>query len=211
MSKKQYIETFSTLNPSEESIERIMSMTDKKRISRLNKTLIIIAVVISLLCSVGLVANAATGGAVAESVSEVVEKVSKKMTVLVNGKEEKVTVSEKIDPKDEKYYPADEKCYAAVIEVKSPDTDTKYEVLYEDAAGSEDKKYYPADEKNYAAKLESKTSDTDKESEARYEETADSDDAKNYTTEAVYNAQDIDKDMESSLDVALKGSTTKTE
>lgn len=111
MSKKQYTETFSKLHPSDESIERIMSMTDKKYVSGVRKTLIIAAVVISILCSVGLAANAATDGAVADSVSEAFETVSKKITVMVNGEEKEadVTVTKKTGPAGEEVYEAEAK------------------------------------------------------------------------------------------------------
>ncbi len=88
MSKKQYKEVFSNIHPSDESIERIMSMTNKKHICALPKAMIILAIIISLFCSVGLVANAATDGAVAETISDAAKEASRKITVLVNGKEE---------------------------------------------------------------------------------------------------------------------------
>lgn len=87
MSKKQYNEAFSNIHPSDESIERIMSMTNKKHFSAFPKAMIILAIIISLFCSVGLVANAATDGAVAETISNAAKEASRKVTVLVNGKE----------------------------------------------------------------------------------------------------------------------------
>lgn len=111
MSKKQYTETFSKLHPSDESIERIMSMTNKKYVVGVRKTLIIAAVVISILCSVGLAANAATDGAVADSVSKAFENVSKKITVMVNGEEKEadVTVTQKTGSNGEELYEAEVK------------------------------------------------------------------------------------------------------
>ena len=109
MSKKQYTDTFSNIHPSDETIERIMSMTNKKHFTGFNKTLVALVAVISILCSIGLVANAATDGAVAETVSEVFEAVSNKVTILINGKETEaeIDVSEKTNSDGEKYYEAE--------------------------------------------------------------------------------------------------------
>lgn len=109
MSKKQYTDTFSNIHPSDETIERIMSMTNKKHFTGFSKTLVALVAVISILCSVGLVANAATDGAVAETVSEVFEAVSNKVTILINGKETEaeIDVSEKTNSDGEKYYEAE--------------------------------------------------------------------------------------------------------
>lgn len=109
MSKKQYTDTFSNIHPSDETIERIMSMTNKKIFTGFSKTLVALVAVISILCSIGLVANAATDGAVAETVSEVFEAVSNKVTILINGKETEaeIDVSEKTNSDGEKYYEAE--------------------------------------------------------------------------------------------------------
>ena len=109
MSKKQYTDTFSNIHPSYETIERIMSMTNKKHFTGFSKTLVALVAVISILCSIGLVANAATDGAVAETVSEVFEAVSNKVTILINGKETEaeIDVSEKTNSDGEKYYEAE--------------------------------------------------------------------------------------------------------
>lgn len=109
MGKKQYTDTFSNIHPSDETIERIMSMTNKKHFTGFSKTLVALVAVISILCSIGLVANAATDGAVAETVSEVFEAVSNKVTILINGKETEaeIDVSEKTNSDGEKYYEAE--------------------------------------------------------------------------------------------------------
>ncbi|MEE1139141.1 MAG: hypothetical protein U0M02_11745 [Acutalibacteraceae bacterium] len=122
MSKKQYTDTFSNIHPSDETIERIMSMTNKKHFTGFGKTLVALVAVISILCSIGLVANAATDGAVAETVSEVFEAVSSKVTILINGKETEaeVNVSEKTNSDGEKYYEAE-------IKVDIPDSDAEVE------------------------------------------------------------------------------------
>ncbi len=127
MSKKQYTDTFSNIHPSDETIERIMSMTNKKHFTGFNKTLVALVAVILLLCSIGLVANAATDGAVAETVSEVFEAVSNKVTILINGKETEaeIDVSEKTNSDGEKYYEAE-------IKVDIPDAyvEAKYELQF---------------------------------------------------------------------------------
>lgn len=122
MSKKQYTDTFSNIHPSDETIERIMSMTNKKRFTGFSKTLVALVAVISILCSIGLVVNAATDGAIAETVSEVFETVSNKITILINGKETEadINISEKTSADGEKYYEAE-------IKVDIPDSDAEVE------------------------------------------------------------------------------------
>lgn len=137
MSKKQYTDTFSNIHPSDETIERIMSMTNKKHFTGFSKTLVALVAVISILCSIGLVANAATDGAVAETVSEVFEAVSNKVTILINGKETEaeIDVSEKTNSDGEKYYEAEIKvdipdAYAEVECELQLDGDTVMEDIY---------------------------------------------------------------------------------
>ncbi len=106
MSKKQYIDIFSNIHPSDESIERIMRMTNKKHFIDFRKTFVVLVAAISVLSSIGLVANAATDGAVAETVSKVFESVSNKVIVLINGKESEaeIKISEEVNSNGEKYY-----------------------------------------------------------------------------------------------------------
>ncbi len=122
MSKKQYIEAFSNIHPSDESIERIMNMTNKKYSVGFRKILVIAAAVIAIICSAGFAADAATDGAVSKTVSEAFDTVSKMITVLVNGKEAdaEVNITEKTNADGEKYYDAE-------VKIKSPDTDSDYE------------------------------------------------------------------------------------
>lgn len=124
MSKKQYTDTFSNIHPSDETIERIMSMTNKKHFTVFSKTLVALVAVISILCSIGLAANAATDGAVIETVSEVFEAVSNKVTILINGKETEaeIDVSEKTDSDGKKYYEAE-------IKVDIPDAYAEAECI----------------------------------------------------------------------------------
>lgn len=133
MSKKQYKEAFSNIHPSDESIERIMSMTNKKHICAFPKAMIILAIIISLFCSVGLVANAATDGAVAETISDAAKEASRKITVLVNGKEEsekefsrKIKVSVNGKEEDGEVF---------VTPVTAPDGEEIYEIRAEHVSG----------------------------------------------------------------------------
>lgn len=81
MLRDNYKKAFSQINPSEETIERIFEMTEKKRFKRVYKGFIIaIALVAALLCG-SLTANAATDGALFEGI-----------TLIMNG--------EKVDLKD---------------------------------------------------------------------------------------------------------------
>ena len=125
MNKKQYTDTFSNIHPSDETIERIMTMTNKKNFTGFRKTLIALVAVISILCSIGLVANAATDGAVAETVSEVFETVSDKITILINGKETEadINISQATNADGEKYYDAEIK-----VNIPESDAEVKYEL-----------------------------------------------------------------------------------
>lgn len=137
MSKKQYTDTFSNIHPSDETIERIMSMTDKKRFTGLSKTLVVLAAVISILCSISLVVNAATDGAVAETVSEAFKTVSNKITILINGKETEtdadINISEKTSADGEKYYEAEVK-----VDIPDSDAEVEYKLQLDGETVSED-------------------------------------------------------------------------
>lgn len=80
MLRDNYKKAFSQINPSEETIERIFEMTEKKHVKKVYKGLIIaVAVIVTLLCG-ALTANAATDGALFEGISLIVsgEKVNLK-------------------------------------------------------------------------------------------------------------------------------------
>ncbi len=83
MNKTKYKEVFSKVHPSDETIERIFDMTNKKYKSI--RTLAIIMALIAVLCSFGIVAYASTDGEIKETISNAVETVKKEITVLVNG------------------------------------------------------------------------------------------------------------------------------
>lgn len=125
MSKKQYTEAFSNIHPSDEVIERIMNMTEKKHFTNFGKVLAVSVAIISIFLSMGLVvANAATDGAVSEAVSEAFENVSNKITILINGNETQanVSVTEKTNVNGEQYIEAE-------IEVDVPDSDDTVEYI----------------------------------------------------------------------------------
>ncbi|MBQ9913089.1 MAG: hypothetical protein IJO73_02560 [Clostridia bacterium] len=97
MNKKEYKEVFSKIQPSDNFEERIMFMTSRKKFVSYKRALITALAVISLICSIGIFANAATDGAVSEAISQVAQKV----TVLINGKKtEQEIVIEEIVGKD---------------------------------------------------------------------------------------------------------------
>ena len=102
MNKKEYKEVFSKIQPSDEAEERIMYMVNRKKLSGLKRVLITALVAVSLLCTMGVFANAATDGAVSEAISQVVEKV----TVIINGKEteQELILEEGVDKDGEPYY-----------------------------------------------------------------------------------------------------------
>lgn len=106
MNKTEYKEIFSQIHPSDETVERIMDMTNRKKTTSFKRVLTTALVVISLICTVGVIANAATDGAVGEAVSEVVENVSKKVIVLINGEktEQEVIMDEGVGEDGKPYY-----------------------------------------------------------------------------------------------------------
>lgn len=87
MNKTNYKNTFSKIHPSDETVERILDMTNKKQTISFKKAFAVVLVIALIICSVGIMADATTDGAVTEKISEVADKVSEKFHVLVNGKE----------------------------------------------------------------------------------------------------------------------------
>lgn len=126
MNKTEYKEAFSKVQPSDETLERIMNMTNRKKNKSFKRVLITALVIISLVCSIGVIANAATDGAVSEVVSEVVENVSKKVIVLINSKEteQEIILEEGVGEDGEPYYKGE-------ISVTSPDGDEKAYLEFE--------------------------------------------------------------------------------
>lgn len=130
MSKEQYIDTFSNIHPSNEAIERIMNMTSKKHFTSIKKTIIVLAAIISIICSIGFVANAESDGSVTEKVSQVLESISNKITVLINGEETQVdiNVTEKTNAEGEKYYEAQ-----VDVDIPEDNAEIEYEFQLDDA------------------------------------------------------------------------------
>lgn len=132
MNKTEYKEAFSKVHPSDEAVERIMDMTNRKKNKSLKRMLITALVIISLICSVGVIANAATDGAISEAVSEVVENVSKKVIVLINGEktEQEITLVEGVGKDGEPHYKGE-------ISVTSPEGETESVIEFElDGSGT---------------------------------------------------------------------------
>ena len=103
MNKKEYKEAFSKIQPSDSFEERIFCMTtNRKNFAGYKRVLITALVVISLLCSVGIFANAATDGAVGEAISQV----AKKVIVFINGEEteQELVLEEGVGKDGEPYY-----------------------------------------------------------------------------------------------------------
>lgn len=84
MNKTKYKEVFSKVHPSDETIERIFEMTNKKY-NKSIRTLAIVMALIAVLCSFGIVGYASTDGEIKETVSNAVETIKKEISVLVNG------------------------------------------------------------------------------------------------------------------------------
>lgn len=102
MNKENYRSAFSAIRPSEETVERIMEMTNKKHNINVKRLVACIAAVVMILCTMVVIANAATDGAVTQAISETASQVveaaesfSKKMHVFVNG--EKVEADVKVE------------------------------------------------------------------------------------------------------------------
>lgn len=87
MNKTNYKNTFSQIHPSDEIVERILDMTNKKQPIVFKKAFAIVLVIALIICSAGIMADATTDGEVSEKISEVADNVSKKIKVLINGKE----------------------------------------------------------------------------------------------------------------------------
>lgn len=106
MSKKQYIATFADLHPSDETVERIMCMKDKKQNKSIKKAVVVLAVAISVLFALGAVAYAATDGEIMNTVAETYDLVVGKVYVLVNGVqvEGELNISEQVNEDGETVY-----------------------------------------------------------------------------------------------------------
>ena len=126
MSKKQYIETFADIHPSDEFMERIICMKEKKQGSTIRKTVVVLAVVISVLFAMGAVAYAASDGEIMNTVTETFDLIAGKVYVFVNGEkaEAELNVSEQIGENGETVY---------IVEMglPIPGDDTGIEIRYD--------------------------------------------------------------------------------
>ncbi len=139
MNRTDYKSAFSQIRPSDSSIERIMEMTNKKHHTNVKRLAVCIAVVALILCTLGVVANAATDGAVTEAIAETASQVveaaqtfSKKIHVFVNGErvEAEVKVEEHTGDDGNPYYSGE-------VYVTSPDADeySRIEFDFDDSEG----------------------------------------------------------------------------
>lgn len=125
MSKKQYIETFSDIHPSDEFMERIMCMKDKRQNHSIKKAVVVLAVAVSVLFALGAVAYAATDGEIMNTVVNTFDLVAGKVYILVNGEETEaeLNISEQVNEDGETVY---------YVEMGLPFGDgTEIEVQYE--------------------------------------------------------------------------------
>ncbi|MBQ6931639.1 MAG: hypothetical protein IJN38_05855 [Clostridia bacterium] len=102
MNRTDYKSAFSQIRPSDSSIERIMEMTNKKHHTNVKRLVACLAAAALIICTLGVVANAATDGAVTEAIAETASQVveaaetfSRKIHVFVNG--EKVEAEVKVE------------------------------------------------------------------------------------------------------------------
>lgn len=72
MNKKYYTDTFSKLHPSDETVERIFDMAEKKKVKFCRKTVLAIIVVLSIFVATCICANAATDGKLKEEVKNII-------------------------------------------------------------------------------------------------------------------------------------------
>lgn len=72
MNKKYYTDTFSKLHPSNETVERIFDMAEKKKVRICRKTVLAIIVVLSIFVATCICANAATDGKLKEEVKNII-------------------------------------------------------------------------------------------------------------------------------------------
>lgn len=72
MNKKYYTDTFSKLHPSDETVERIFDMAEKKKVRFCRKTVLAIIAVLSIFVATCICANAATDGKLKEEVKNII-------------------------------------------------------------------------------------------------------------------------------------------
>lgn len=110
MNNEEYRQVFSNIRPSDGFEERIMNMTEKRKNIRAGRVIAVVLAVVVALSFVAVAANAATDGAIGESVSNAVsetfETFSKKIAVFVNGKkvDAQINVTEETNEEGNIYY-----------------------------------------------------------------------------------------------------------
>ena len=126
MNRTDYKSAFSKIRPSDSSIERIMEMTNKKHHTNVKRLVACIVAVALIICTLGVVANAATDGAVGEAISDAAEKFTKKVHVFVNGEavDFDVNVEEHTGEDGETYYVGE-------ISVTEPNGDSYSKIEFE--------------------------------------------------------------------------------
>lgn len=72
MNKKYYTDTFSKLHPSDETVERIFNMAEKKKVRICRKTVLAIIAVLCIFVATCICANAATDGKLKEEVKNII-------------------------------------------------------------------------------------------------------------------------------------------
>ncbi len=83
--KEKYISSFSGVEPSDKTKERILNMASTKKRCSFKAFAVVFAVLIMVAAAM-LTANAATDGAIGEKVIELSKEITEKISVVVNGK-----------------------------------------------------------------------------------------------------------------------------
>lgn len=129
MNRKEFKNAMSGVQPSEQTIERIMDMAQSKKRIRIKRGLVTVLVIVAILAFGGITANAATDGAVAEYISDTVK-------VLVNGKETASSVT--TDKNGDKHIKIDGKVTDGANEIVIKDEENgtedviRYDIQIED-------------------------------------------------------------------------------
>lgn len=82
MNKNYYKDTFSKLHPSDETVERIFDMAEKKKVRICRKTVLAIIAVLCIFVATCICANAATDGKLKEEVKNIINSKTETETKL---------------------------------------------------------------------------------------------------------------------------------
>ncbi len=121
MMNEKYKSAFSLVAPSDDSVERIFTMTEKKKINL--KPLLLVAVISALLAASVITANATTDGAVLDAVQNFVggeENASKEASCefhieRIDGEDSKVVIDEDGEKYGVQFEERDNDCYVLAI------------------------------------------------------------------------------------------------